>query len=126
MSSRSSVGLVAGGDKEKEQISTEFSFYGKSPDEQIKKAKHLSSLGKFHEAVSVLTTVANAHQQTVFSDQAYYEIGKIFSNIINPGKDLVKAREFYRKVIADLPESTFDAMAEDAIKNVEKLLGDKK
>jgi len=122
MSSKTGVGIKAGGYEEKDQIGADFTFYGKSPEEQIKKAKHLSSLGKFEEAVAVLGAVIKDHKETIFSDQAYLEMGKLYSNILNMKKDFEKAKQYYQGVLHYPPESEYDEMARKALKNLEALL----
>ena len=56
------------------------------------------------EAVSAFENVAEEGVKNIYADKAVYLIGKIHQFGIN---DLVKAKEYYQKLLAEFPNSIY-------------------
>jgi len=105
-----------------EQYEQGYRMYGSSPEQQIEKAKYLISIQNFEEALKVLTEVSNKAKRDVYTDQAHFMKGKIYSNIIYKNRDPNKAIKSFEAVIDNRPVTEFDEKAKQEIRNLKKYL----
>ncbi len=73
---------------------------------------------RFDEALDVVQKVIAGFPRSVYSDNAYFLKGLIYSDNLNFEKDLKKAAAAFRMVLDSLPETEFDRKAERELEKI--------
>ncbi len=60
-------------------------------------------LGEFKKALNIYSTLEKEYDDSYLMDQVYYNLGRMYQ----VEKELFKAREYYKKVISQYPQSFF-------------------
>ncbi len=97
-------------------------FYSKSPEDQLRYAKHAASKGDYDLAIAVYSKLyKDESNDAAIRAEALFRSGKIYSNLLYLYKDYDKALYFFEKLIAEFPDSQFHTDAEQSIKNIHKI-----
>jgi outer membrane protein assembly factor BamD (BamD/ComL family) len=73
---------------------------------------------RFDEALEVVQKVIANYPGSVYSDNAYYLKGLIYSDTLNYDRDMGKAAAAYRMVLDSLPETEFDKKAREELEKI--------
>lgn len=87
---------------------------------RLLRGRALESLGRYDEAVSNYEDIAASRQRTEASAKAYYRIGLILRD---RDEQLEEASESFRKAREEAPRSDVAAVATDAARDIEILMG---
>ncbi|MFC1725189.1 tol-pal system YbgF family protein [candidate division KSB1 bacterium] len=99
-----------------------YKVYGSSPAQQLEKAKSQMAYSSFDDALKILDKIISGNKKTIYSDEAYYLKGKIYSHLLNHKRNYDLAIAAFKLVIDNIPDSDFDIKAEKEIENIRKIL----
>ncbi len=97
-------------------------FYSKSPEDQLRYAKHAASAGDYDLAIAVYTGLyKDRTTDAAIRAEALFRLAKTYSSLLYKNRDFDKAVYLFEKLLSEFPRSQFRGDAEESIKNINKL-----
>lgn len=90
------------------------------PVQLLALAEYSYSRRKFDDSLGHVQKILAQFSETAHTDHAYYLRGMIYQSVLYFRMDLQKAAASFRMVMSSPPETDFDEMAEDQLKQLEK------
>lgn len=103
--------------REDEQIiSTNATYHASSAAAQLEQGRQALSLGQYDRALEAFQSVStDAGAKAEHRADGLFGMGQVYSNVLNPKRDVDKALAAYQQLLADYPDSPRRAETEQAI-----------
>jgi len=102
--------------EDEQEISTKASFHGSGAAAQLEQGRQALSLGQYDQALEAFQAVStDAGAKSEQRADALFGMGQVWSNVLNPKRDVDKALEAYQQILADYPNSPRREATEQAI-----------
>jgi outer membrane protein assembly factor BamD (BamD/ComL family) len=102
--------------EDQKEISTNATFRGSSSAALLDQGRQALSLGQYDRALEAFRSVStDAGAKAEHRADALFGVGQVYSNVLNPKRDVDKALAAYQQIVADYPDSPRRAEAEQAI-----------
>jgi TolA-binding protein len=97
-------------------VGTSFSLHGDADEAALERARGYSRDGRFADADAVLTRLwQSAGTDPGIREKALFELGELWSNLLNPKRDEDRAAGYFRRFLEDYPGSEQAPEARDAL-----------
>jgi tetratricopeptide (TPR) repeat protein len=81
-------------------------LHGSSDEADLELGKHYRTEGDYERATEAFLRVyENESGKVAHRSQALFELGKTYSDLLNPQKDYQKASFYFEKLLSDYPDS---------------------
>lgn len=98
-------------------------FYSRSSEDQLEYAKQFAGEGDYKTAISLyLDIYENNEIDSTIRQEALWNLGNAYSNVLYPGKDYQKALYFLEKLLNEFPETPFWPNVAESIANIKNLM----
>lgn len=97
-------------------------FLGSRDAAQLEVGRQAKIEGDYDKAIEAFLSVyENRSAESKYREQALYELGQAYSDLLNLKKDYKKALFYFKKLIAEFPATGLRDQAESRINKIRKL-----
>lgn len=108
----------------KEASATSTTIHTNREAAALERARDDHRAGRYAEAAAGFQRVYdNAEAKPEFREQALYELARLAADLLNPGKDRVRAAELFRRFLAEFPASRRADEAREQLAGLEAASG---
>jgi len=102
--------------EDEQEITTQATYHASSAAAQLEQGRQALSLGQYDQALTAFRAVStDADAKSEQRADALFGQGQVWSNVLNPKRDVDKALAAYQQLLADYPDSPRRQETEQAI-----------
>ena len=100
----------------------DYTYNAKNAQGLLRQAKTEMTEGNFQAAANRLQSVFdNEDFEDKYRAESLYQLGTVYSHLLNRDKDYTRAAKYYRQVIKDFPRSDWVGPAEEGLRRIEAM-----
>jgi hypothetical protein len=104
---------------ETQEYSSKLTFTSRS-EAALQQGREAVAMGRFEEGLSRFQAVyADGKASSEHREEALFAIGQVWSNVLNPKRDVSRAIATYEKFLAEFPESKLRVQVEDTLHSLQ-------